>query len=108
MKKILSLLVLVLAFSFNANAQQTKSAAELGKEDATLVVNLLKIDGTLITDLQSLFTMKHETLLIEGISEERKQVLSEVIAQKLAATFDADQISKLKQNKELYKKLISN
>lgn len=96
------------AFSFNANAQYSKSAAELGKEDATQVAKYLEIEGTIVSDLQSLFTMKHETLLIEGISEERKQVLSEVIEQKLAATFNTGQIQKLKENQELYKKLIRN
>lgn len=96
------------ALSFNANAQEAKTAAELGKADAQLLADYLQIDGTIVTDLQSLFTMKHETLLTEGISEERKQILSEAIENKLAATLNDGEIAKLKYDKELYKKLIKN
>jgi hypothetical protein len=108
MKKIITLFVFMLALSFNANAQEGKTAAELGKADAHLVAEYLQIDGTVINDLQSLFTMKHETLLTEGISEERKQILTEAIEHKLVATLSESQIAKLKYDPELYKKLIQN
>lgn len=108
MKKIITLIVIVFTFSLNVNAQEAKTASELGKEDAINLVNFLQADSSLINDLQSLFTMKHETLLTEGISEERKQVLSEVIVHKLVATLGTDEIEKLKTDPELYKKLILN
>lgn len=108
MKKIITLLVFMFALSFNANAQEAKSAKELGKEDAFALAQYLEMSGPIVNDLQNLFTMKHETLLTEGISEERKQVLAEVIEHKLAATLDASQLEKLKADDALYKKLIKN
>ena len=108
MKKIITLFVFMFALSFNANAQEAKTAQELGKVDAYELAQFLNLNGQVVTDLQNLFVSKHETLLIDGISEERKQVLSNVIEHKLAATLDATQIEKLKNNKELYKKLIRN
>lgn len=108
MKKIITLFVFMFALSFNANAQEAKTAQELGKVDAYELAQFLNLNGQVVTDLQNLFVSKHQTLLIDGISEERKQVLSNVIEHKLAATLDATQIEKLKNNKELYKKLIKN
>jgi hypothetical protein len=108
MKKIITLFVFIFALSFNANAQEAKTASELGKADAKAVAELVKIDSQTVTALEGLFEMKHQTLLTEGISEERKQVLAEVIELKLAATLDAEQVEKLKANQELYKKLIKN
>ncbi|WP_338409111.1 hypothetical protein [uncultured Flavobacterium sp.] len=108
MKKIISLFVFIIALSFNANAQEVISAEVLAKQDAYELAQYLEINGTIVTDLQSLFKMKHETLLTEGISEERIQVLSEMIEHKLAATLNASQIEKLKADPELYKKLIQN
>lgn len=108
MKKIITLFVFIFALSFNANAQEAKTASELGKADAKAVAALVKIESQTVTALEGLFEMKHQTLLTEGISEERIKVLSEVIELKLAATLDAEQVEKLKANKELYKKLIKN
>lgn len=108
MKKIITLFVFMLALSFNANAQEDKSARDLGKEDAYALTEYLQISGPIVTDLANLFTEKHEILLIDGISEERKQILSEVIENKLAATLDASQLAKLKADETLYKKLLKN
>lgn len=96
------------ALSFNANAQEGKTAEELGKQDAVALAQYLEIDGQIVTDLQNLFIEKHRTLLIQGLSQERIQVLSDVIEHKLAATLDAGEIEKLKADPELYKKLIKN
>lgn len=108
MKKIITLFVFIFALSFNANAQEAKTASELGKADAKAVAELIKIDSQTLTALEGLFEMKHNTLLIKGISEERIKVLTEVIELKLAATLEAEQVEKLKENKDLYKKLIKN
>ena len=108
MKKRIALFVFMFALSFNANAQEEKSAKELGKEDAYALAAYLEISGPIVNDLQNLFVEKHQALLTEGISEERKQVLTEVIEQKLAATLDASQLEKLKADQVLYKKLIKN
>ena len=96
------------ALSFNMNAQEDKSARDLAKEDAYALGEYLEISGPILTDLTNLFVEKHQVLLTEGISEERKQVLTQVIEQKLAATLDSSQIEKLKANETLYKKLIRN
>ena len=108
MKKIIALFVFMFALSFNANAQEGKTAEELAKQDAVALAQYLEIDGQVVTDLQNLFIEKHRTLLTEGISQERIQVLSDVIEHKLAATLDATQIEKLKADPTLYKKLIKN
>lgn len=106
MKKLVSLFVFILAFSFNTNAQGLKTAEELGKQDAQAVAKYLEISGQVVTDLQGLFTMKHETLLMEGISADRKKVLAEIVEAKLVATLDPTDIEKLKLEPEMYKKLI--
>ena len=108
MKKIITLFVFIFTLSFNANAQEAKTASELGKADAKAVAELIKIDSQTLTALEGLFEMKHNTLLIKGISEERIKVLTEVIELKLAATLEAEQVEKLKENTDLYKKLIKN
>ena len=74
MKKIITLFVFMFALSFNANAQEAKTAQELGKVDAYELAQFLNLNGQVVTDLQNLFVSKHQTLLIDGISEERKQV----------------------------------
>lgn len=109
MKKIITLFVFIFALSFNANAQEGKTANDLAKEDAYSLADYLEISSTdqIISDLKDLFKMKHEALMVEGISDERKQVLSEVIENKLIATLNADQILKLKDKPELYDKLIN-
>lgn len=108
MKKIITLFVFVFALSFNVTAQEVKSAKDLGKQDAYELAQYLEISGSIVTDLQNLFTEKHQVLLTEGISEERIQVLTEIIEQKLAATLSTDDLVKLKSDAELYKKLIKN
>lgn len=108
MKKIITLFVFMFALSFNANAQEDKSARDLGKEDAYALTEYLQISGPIVNDLANLFTEKHQVLLTEGISEERKQVMAEVVEHKLAATLDASQLEKLKADDTLYKKLLKN
>lgn len=108
MKKIITLFVFMFALSFNANAQEGRSAEELAKQDAHELAQYLEINGQIVNDLQNLFLEKHRILLTEGISEERIQVLSEVIEKKLEATFNAGEIEKLKLDPVLYKKLIKN
>ena len=63
MKKIITLFVFIFALSFNANAQEAKTANELGKADAKAVAELVKIDSQTVTALEGLFEMKHQTLL---------------------------------------------
>ncbi|WP_339838526.1 hypothetical protein [uncultured Flavobacterium sp.] len=108
MKKIIALFVFMFALSFNANAQEGKTALELGTVDAQALAQYLEISGPIVKDLQNLFVEKHQVLLTEGISEERIKVLTEVIEHKLAATLDANEMEKLKSDQVLYKKLIKN
>lgn len=108
MKKIITLFVFIFALSFNANAQEGKTALELGTEDAQSLAQYLEISGPIVKDLQNLFVEKHQVLLSEGISQERIKIMTEIIEHKLAATLDASEMEKLKADQVLYKKLIKN
>jgi hypothetical protein len=108
MKKIITLFVFIFALSFNANAQEGKTALELGTVDAQALAQYLEISGPIVKDLQNLFVEKHQVLLTEGVSQERINIMTEIIDHKLAATLDASEMEKLKADQVLYKKLIKN
>lgn len=104
MKKIVALLVLFFAFSFNASAQE-KTINELAREDAKLLCDYLEIKGDIVNDFVTLFEMKHETFQTEGVSEERKAVMSDIVEKKILATLDASDIEKLNMEPTIMKKL---
>lgn len=104
MKKIVALLVLFFAFSFNASAQE-KTINELAREDAKLLCDYLEIKGDIVNDFVTLFEMKHETFQTEGISEERKTVMSDIVEKKILSTLDASDIEKLNMEPTIMKKL---
>ena len=119
MKKIIALFVIMLAFSFNANAQQKKAAtanavakadtskAEAAHEAAIKDVTTLGEFVTLTNEqkqkFKSLFEQKHRTLQVENLSEERKTVLAQVVEAQLKSGLNPDQVAKLEQNAELVK-----
>ncbi len=108
MKKIIALFVLMFAFTFNANAQDTSKAEALAKQDTHQIAEYLKLNGEVLNDLQTIFKEKHQILLTEGLSEERKIVLTRFVETKLNSLFTAEQIAKLKLDDRLYKKLTRN
>lgn len=95
----------MLAFTFNASAQDNSKAVAKAKQDTQEIAQYLNLSGDILNDLETVFTEKHQTLLIEGISEERKVVLSQYVAAKLENMLTKDQLEKLKFDKTLYTKL---
>lgn len=108
MKKIIALFVLMFAFTFNANAQDKNKATELAKQDTQELAQYLGIQGEVLTDLQTVFKEKHDVLLIEGISEDRKVILSNYVETKLSSLLSQGDLDKLKADKALYKRLTRN
>ena len=74
----------------------------------TAIAEYLKLNGEVLNDLQTIFKEKHQILLTEGLSEERKIVLTRFVETKLNSLFTAEQIAKLKLDDRLYKKLTRN
>ena len=108
MKKIITLFVFMLAFTFNANAQEKISTDELAKKDTYEISQYLGLEGSVLTELQTVFKEKHEVLSTKGISEDRKVILTRFVESKFESLLTADQIAKLKYDQELYKKLTQN
>ncbi|WP_284651408.1 hypothetical protein [Flavobacterium terrisoli] len=110
MKKFIAALTLLLAFSINANAQDKKelTSTEKGKQEAVALAQYLDLNETMTADFARLFEQKHRTLADKTLSQERRAEVSRVIEAKVAATLTDAQLTKLKQNKDLYKSLITN
>jgi hypothetical protein len=109
MKKIISLFILLFAFSFSMNAQEAKvesvdNVEEFAKRDTKALVDFLKLEGTITEDFYRLFIHKHK-VLAEGAGEEQRIVLSNVMTKKIEATLNADQMAKLSKNAALLKQL---
>ncbi|WP_338376226.1 hypothetical protein [uncultured Flavobacterium sp.] len=108
MKKIIALFVLLFAFTFNANAQDRSNAADLAKQDTQEIAQYLGLQGEVLVDLQTVFKEKHEVLLTEGLSEDRKVILSNFVETKLSSLLSQGDLDKLKADTALYKKLTRN
>lgn len=110
MKKFIAALTLLLAFTINANAQEKKelTSAEKAKKEAVALSQFLGLNDTQTADFQRLFEQKHRTLEDKTISQERRAEVSRIIEMKISATITDDQMTKLRQNKELFKELITN
>lgn len=101
MKKILSVFLLVFAFSLTASAQTAQTAKETeikvkAKKDLHDLSKVIDLSNPeLFKSLHQLFIDKHSQLTNEGISElERKQVIQGV-REKLIATLPEDQVKTL-------------
>lgn len=106
MKKFIAALVLTLAFTIAASAQEAKKDVLIvAKEQATELANYVGLTGDIVNDLAQLFVMKYENLAVEGLSQERKDYLSQIISAKLQASMTDEQWDKLSKNQELLKKL---
>lgn len=106
MKKIISLFILFLSFSFSVNAQETnkEDAKTLAKKDLKVLSSYLKIDDQKTKELYSVFIQKHSSLA-ERNDEESKIMLSKKIISKLESVLGKEDFAKISNNKELLKKL---
>ncbi len=113
MKKIVSILVLLLAFSINAQAQTEKKEQEKIKPEVAAkmdVEDLMKVvpsngTATYSSDLYQLFLKKHKD--ISKFSDENgKKQISNAVAGKLEASLTEEQISQIKSVPGLYERLI--
>ena len=110
MKKLIAALTLMLAFTINANAQDKKelTASEKGKKEALALSQYLGLSETQTADFERLFEQKHRTLEDKNLSQEKRADVTRIIEMKIAASISEDQMTKLRQNKELLKELITN
>lgn len=108
MKKIIAVIILIVAFSINANAQgkQALSSADKGKKEAAELTLYLKLNEAQNADFERLFEQKHRALEVPDLSQERKDELAKVIEAKIRASLTIKQTEQLVRNAELFKKLI--
>ena len=107
MKNLLGALVLFLAFTVNASAQETFKKVDEKVEAKTNLAALsevVPVQGTLSEDLFRLFEYKHRNLN-ENLSTDRKAELARIIEMKLRATLSAEQMQKIESKPGLLKKL---
>lgn len=125
MKNLIIALSLFFALGANAQAKKAKATVTPVKTSAPAVVAAPKLSNEAaakknIQDLTAFVTLKPETqasltelfktkqrmMTDAGASEERKQIVSEIISRKLEATLEADTFAKVKANTALYQSLI--
>lgn len=109
MKKLISIFVLLLAFSLSAQAQEKKQAVktpeELAKLDVFSMSKAIDINqGSLTTDLNNLLVKKYY-MLQEAKNDSEKEQVSQIIDAKLKATLTPEQLRVLSST-DLYHKLI--
>lgn len=107
MKNLLGALILFLAFSVNASAQETfKKVDEKveAKNNLVALSEVVQLDAKLSQDLFGLFEYKYRNLN-ENLSNERKVELAKIIELKLRATLNEKQMLIIEQKQDLLKKL---
>lgn len=106
MKKLLFIITLLFAFSFNASAQEKKIATPVEKAttDATDLAKLVGLEDSLKEGFVKLFTMKYE-MLQENLSDERKQALTRIMVDKIVTSLTPAQMEKLKAKTALFDRL---
>lgn len=120
MKKIVTVITLLLAFTISANAQSTQksiakdvkevvtlSPTAAGQKDANAMADFLGLKDTQREDFARLFEMKHEIMQDANASVERKKEMARIVGLKIEASIDGTQLGKLKANTALYKQLTS-
>jgi hypothetical protein len=108
MKKIIALLTLFFAFTFNVSAQEKANVTELAKNDVVALAKVVKLTQQDETNFMGLFKKKHEVLSQANLSEDRRKIVVKSIDAKLRATLTADQMAKVDANPELLKQLTQN
>lgn len=107
MKKIISLFILFLSFSFSVNAQETnkEDAKTLATNDLKALTEFLTLDDQSKKSFYGLFLNKHKKLA-NGVKEEKEKAeLANIISLKIESSLSSEQFLKLKNNKELFEKL---
>lgn len=107
MKNLLGALVLFLAFTVNASAQETFKKVDEKVEAKTNLAALsevVQLDAKLSQDLFGLFEYKYRNLN-ENLSKERKVELARIIELKLRATLNESQMQSIEKKEGLLKKL---
>lgn len=107
MKNLLGALILFLAFTVNASAQETfKKVDEKveAKSNLAALSEVVPVQGTLSEDLFRLFEYKYRNLN-ENLSKERKVELAKMIELKLRATLTEAQMKSIESKPGLLKKL---
>jgi len=107
MKNLLGALVLFLAFTVNASAQETFKKVDEKVEAKTNLAALsevVPVQGTLSEDLFRLFEYKYRNLN-ENLSADKKAELAKIIELKLRATLSAEQMQSIEKKPGLLKKL---
>lgn len=107
MKNLLGALILFLAFTVNASAQETfKKVDEKveAKSNLAALSEVVPVQGTLSEDLYRLFEYKYKNLN-ENLSAERKAELAKIIELKLRASLSTEQMQSIENKKGLLKKL---
>ena len=107
MKNLLGALVLFLAFTVNASAQESfKKVDEKIEAKANLeaLSKVITLEGTLSEDLLHLFEYKYRNLN-ENLSAEKKAELAKIIELKLRATLDEKQMINIEKKEGLLKQL---
>lgn len=107
MKNLLGALVLFLAFTVNASAQESfKKVDEKVEAKANLeaLSKVITFEGTLSQDLLGLFEYKYRNLN-ENLSAEKKEQLAKIIEMKLRATLDEKQMISIEKKEGLLKQL---
>ena len=107
MKNLLGALVLFLAFTINASAQESfKKVDEKIEAKANLeaLSKVITLERTLSEDLLHLFEYKYRNLN-ENLSADKKAELARIIEMKLRATLDEKQMINLEKKEGLLKQL---
>lgn len=108
MKKIFAILTLLLAFSFSANAQETKlSIEDAATADFVALNKVVPIAKTAERNVTEVFYYKHKILTQPSLTAEQKQEIASDVENRLSKVLSEAQLKKLKSDQELYKKLIN-
>ncbi|MEZ4838992.1 hypothetical protein [Flavobacterium sp.] len=115
MKKIVSIVVLIMAFGFSANAQSTvkleadskskeQNVKEMAYNQLRELSSVVQLSPELKDDFLNLFMMRNEAVN-NTKSYEEKAAIYERFGQKMLSGLSEEQVKKLAENKELYNKL---
>ena len=111
MKKIFTILVLFISFSFSAIAQENKNIDSeyeaiyaAAKNDIKVLSTLVKLEESKINNYFQLFMSKHKELS-HDLSQERLNILELNNQTKIMQDLNIKQREILKQNPEILKKL---
>lgn len=121
MKKIIALVVALIAFGLNANAQQKKATTaktavtkELSKEEKTeqaakkdlaALTGVVKtLTETQKTDFYNFFVTKHK-MFMEEMTSEQRETLYQTMEGKIKASLSPGDIAKLEKNPAVMKQL---